>query len=166
MNRNSSVAMLMSAMLAGQSMAMAQSAPVELKWEELSSILRGHDIELVLPEGTFLKGEVEVVREDALVLNVKHTSDSRAHPKGNAVIPRASLRLLSLKESRAKWGRTFGVTLGTLAGVTLGAYTATQTRSDAAGLATFLGVAGAGPVAGYFIGKSADHRVKHIRVIP
>ena len=56
MNRNSSVAILLTVMLAGQSTALAHSAPVVLMWGELSSILPGHDIELVLPGGHLPQG--------------------------------------------------------------------------------------------------------------
>lgn len=175
MNHKSSVArsfvrllaMPMAIMLAGQSTAKAESGPIELKWSELSSHIQGHDIEIVLPDATSLTGEVETVREDALVLNVKKTSNSKAHPKGNAVIPRASVSGLSLKESRGKWGRSIGVTLGTLTGVSLGGYVAAaNARSAAAGLSTFLAISGAGTLTGYLVGRSADRREKSIRVVP
>ena len=167
MNRKSSVAMLTAGLLACQSMAMAESGPIELKWSELSFHIQGRDIEIVLPDGTSLRGMVEAVREDALVLNVKKTSAASAHPKGNAAIPRDSVNMLSLRESSAKWGRAIGVSLGTITGITLGGYVAaTHTNSPGAGLSTFLVVTGAGTLAGYFLGKSADRRVKHIRVVP
>ena len=161
------LAMSIAVLLNSQSAALAESRPIELKWSELESHIRGRKIELVLPDGALLKGEVEAVREDELVLNVKKTSDSKAHPKGNAVIPRASVNLLALKESSGKWGRSVGVTLGALTGITLGSYVAIQnTHSAATGLSTFLTLAGAGTLTGYFIGASLDHRVKHIRVVP
>jgi hypothetical protein len=167
MNRKSCVAMLTTVLLGCQSMAMAESGPIELRWSELSLHIQGRDIQLVLPDGTSLNGEVEAVREDALVLNVKNTSAAAAHPKGNAVIPRDSVSLLLLKESRARWGRTIGVSLGSITGATLGGYVAaTHANSSAAGLSTFLAVTAAGTLAGYFLGKSADRRVKHIRVVP
>jgi hypothetical protein len=159
--------MLTAIMLAGQSMAMAESRPIELKWSELGSHISGRDIELALPDGTSLNGEVEAVREDALVLNVKKTSDPTAHPKGNAVIPKSSVSTLALKELRGKWGRRVGVSLGSITGATLGGYVAIMNAdSSAVGLSTFLVITGAGTVAGYFLGKSADSRVKHIRVVP
>lgn len=167
MNQKSYVAMLTAVMLAGQSMAMAESGPIELKWSELSFHIQGRDIALALPDGTSLIAEVEAVREDALVLNVRKTSNSRAHPKGNAVIPRDSVSILALKESRGKWGRKVGVSLGSITGLTLGGYVAaTNANSAPAGLSTFLVITGAGTLAGYFLGKAADRRVKHIRVVP
>jgi len=167
MNRKSCVAMLTTVLLACQSMAMAESGAIELKWSELSFHIQGRDIELALPDGTSLKGEVEAVREDALVLNVKKTSAAAPHPKGNAVIPRDSVSTLLVKESRGKWGRKIGVALGSITGATLGGYAAaTNADSSAAGLSTFLVITGAGTLAGYFLGKSADRRVTHIRIIP
>lgn len=166
MNRNASVAVLMAALLAGQPMAAAASRPIELKWTELGPHIQGHDVELALPDGAVVKGEVEAVREDALVLNIRKTSNPKAHPEGNAVLPRTSVKDLSLRESRGRWGRSVGVALGSLTGVTLGGYTAVTTaNSDAQGLATFLVITGAGTLAGYFLGKAADSRFKHIRVV-
>ncbi len=163
----SSVAILMTTMLAGQSAAIAESRPIELKWSELGSHIQDRNIELVLPDGASIDGEVEAVRDDALVLNIKKTSNTAAHPKGNAVIPRTSVSGLLIKESRGKWGRSVGVTLGTLTGVTLGVYlAATKTHSDAAGLTTFLSLTGAGTLGGYFLGRSADRSEKSIRVVP
>ena len=167
MNRKSSVALLTAVLLACQSMAMAESGPIELKWSELSFHIQGRDIGLVLPDGTSLNGEVEAVREDALVLNVKNTSAAAAHPRGNAVIPKDSVNVLTIKESRGRWGRKIGVALGSITGVTLGGYVAgTHANSAAAGLSTFLVITGAGTLAGYFLGKSADRRVKQVRVVP
>ena len=160
MNRKSSVALLMSSMLIGQSAAMAASRPIELKWDELGSHIQGREIDLVLPDATALKGEVEALRDDALVLNVKNTSNSKAHPKGNAVIPRASVTLISMRDSPGRWGRCIGVTLGTLCGMALGTYIAAEhIHSVGTGVSTSAAIAEAGTVAGYFIGKSADRRM-------
>ncbi len=157
-------------LLVAASLMRAESGPIELKWSELKSHIQNHDVELVLPDGGFLKGEVEAVRDDALVLNVKKTSDSKAHPKGNAVIPRTSVNVLTLQGSRGKWGRSVGVTLGTLTGVTLGEpYVAiTNTHSDTARLAKHIPIAGGGGIRlpGTFVGRTADRRVTHIRVVP
>jgi hypothetical protein len=167
MTHRSVLAILLAVALAAPFAASAESRPIELQWSELGSRLQGRDIELVLPDGTALRGEVEAIREDTLVLNVKKTSNSKAHPKGNALIPRTSVTLLSLNESRGRWGRTVGVTLGTLTGMALGGYVAAaDTRSAAAGLSTFLALSGAGTLTGYFLGKSADDRVTYIRVVP
>ncbi len=109
MPHRSSLAMLLAVVLATPLAAIAESRPIELKWSELGSRIQGRDIDLVLPDGTALRGEVETVREGELVLNVKKTSNSRTQPKGNAVIPRTSVSILSLQESRGKWGRSVGV---------------------------------------------------------
>jgi len=167
MNRKSLVALMVAVTLASQSMAIAETAPVELKWSELSFHVQGRDITLVLPDGASVSGEVEAVREDALVLNIKKTSSSNAHPKGNAVIARASVSVLSLKETRGKWGRTVGVALGTITGAGLGGYVAVNgSQSAGAGLTTFIAITAAGTLAGYFLGKTADGRGKLIRIIP
>ena len=62
-------------------LVLAESRPLELKWGELSPIIGGQQVQLVLPEGTAIKGEAVAVREEALVLDVKGTSNAKAYPK-------------------------------------------------------------------------------------
>lgn len=169
MNRSISAAMLLAVMIAGQPRARAESAPVELKWSELSSHIQGRDIELVLPDGASLAGRVEAIREDALVLNVRHTSNSQAHPSGNAVVPRGSVSVLLIHESRGKWGRPIGVVLGTLTGLVVGGtvvLAGAKIDSATAGTAVLLGITGAGTLTGYYLGRSADRRATQFKVIP
>src|ERR1700687_4019964 len=90
------VVFLLSLLLVGQSNTFAASAPVELKWNELNTVIYGQIVELTLPGAFKIKGDVLAVREDALVLDIKTTSDAKAFPRGNAVIPRASVTLLKL----------------------------------------------------------------------
>ena len=161
------VILLVAFALLGQSTATAAPRPLELKWSELSSVIRGRTIKLTLPEGATVSGEVIVVREDSLVVNVRKTSDAKAYPKGNAPIPRASVTVLSMKESGGRWGRKIGSSLGTLSGVLAGGYVAAMSAPNAgAGLAIFGAITGAGMLGGYFIGRSADARATLIRVVP
>ena len=129
--------------LVGQSTGMAAPRPLELKWSELSSTIRGRTIKLTLPEGATVSGEVIVVREDSLVVNVRKTSDSKAYPKGSAPIPRASVTVLSMTED-GRWGEDG--CLGTL--LVLAGGTAAKTASSG--------------VAGHF---RSDHRGWHARRI-
>jgi hypothetical protein len=146
---------------------MAAPRPLEFRWSELSSTIQGRTIELTLPDGATVGGDVVVVREESLVVNVRKTSDSKTYPKGDAAIPRASVTMLSMTESRGRWGRKMGSGLGSLAGVLAGGYIAVKTAPSAgAGLAIFGAVTGAGTLGGYFLGRSADARTTLIRVVP
>jgi hypothetical protein len=166
-NLKAPVTLLVAFALVGQSAAMAAPRPLELKWSELSSTLRGRTIQLTLPEGAIVSGEVIVVREDSLVLNVRKTSDPKSYSKGNAAIPRAAVTVLSMTESRGHWGRKIGSGLGTFSGVLAGAYVVAKTEpSGGAGLAVFGAITAAGTIGGYFLGRAADTRVTLIRVVP
>lgn len=145
----------------------AQSKPAELKWGELAQLIGGQQIEMVLPDGTVVKGEAIAVREDSLVLDVKKTSNKNAQPKGNATIPREAVALLRLERKSGSWGRSLGTTVGVISGVVLGGYaTAKLTRSAGPGISTFLGVASLGTVTGYTAGAHIDRQVTYIKVIP
>jgi hypothetical protein len=108
----------------------AETRPLELKWGELAATIQGHRVELTLTGGTRVTGDVAAIRDDAMVLDVKKSSDARAYPKGNASIPRGSIQLVKLKRSGA-WGRTLGTTLGVLSGLTVGGYVAGTTQNSA-----------------------------------
>jgi hypothetical protein len=152
--------------LVGQSTGIAAPRPLELKWSELSSTIRGRTIRLTLPEGATVSGEVIVVREESLVVNVRKTSDPKAYPTGNATIARTSVTVLRMTESDGRWGRKVGSRLGTLSGVLAGVYVVAKTEpSGGAGLAIFGAITAAGMLGGYFVGRSADARTTLIQVV-
>lgn len=147
--------------------ALAESKAIELKWGELRPILEGQRFQLVLPDGTAIKGEAVTVREDALVVDVMGTSNAKAFAKGSASIPRSSVTLIQVERRRGSWGRNLGTVVGVLSGVVLGGYVAAvATDSAGAGIPTFLGIAAAGTVGGYYIGKSIDKKVTLVKVVP
>jgi hypothetical protein len=144
----------------------AQSNPVELKWSELSPVIMRQDVEMSLP-GATIRGEVISVRDDALVVDVEKTTDSKSMPKGNALIPRASVTLLKVIRAPGRGGRTMGTTVGVISGLTIGGYTAgTTANSPGTGIPIFLAVASGIAIAGYFLGKKLDSKTTLIRVVP
>jgi hypothetical protein len=149
-----------------QASSQAETRPLELKWNELAPTIQGHAVELTLSGGTKVTGDVAAIRDEAMVLDVKKTTDAKTYPKGNAAIPRASIQLVKLKRSGA-WGKTLGTTLGVLSGVVVGGYVAGTTQNDVGpGVAVFLVIASAMSVGGYFLGRGADQRSTTIRVVP
>jgi hypothetical protein len=57
--------------------------------------------------------------------------------------------------------------VGVLSGVVLGGYVAAVTADSAgAGISTFLGIASAGTVGGYYVGKQLDKQVTLIKIVP
>ena len=147
--------------------AFSQPKPLELKWNELAATIVGHPVEVTLPDGARIKGEVAYVRAAELVLDVTSTSDRTKHPKGNATIPRESVTTLKVERGRGSWGRGLGTTVGVLTGLTLGGYTA-GTTSDSAAVAipVFLSIATGASVLGYKLGREMDKKMTVIKVIP
>lgn len=163
MNRLS--AALLVALLVMPFPGIAQSKPLEMKWSELPPMLTGHHVTLTLADGTPVKGEAVAIREDTILLDV--SSPVKGYARGNGSVPRASIRLIDLERAKGRWGRTIGTVIGVLGGVTLGGYVAvTQHQSGGAATGTFLGIAAAGSVAGYFAGRGLDKRVTHIQIVP
>ena len=150
-----------------QTSAQAESKPLELKWNELAPLISGHVVQVTLPAGETVRGEVVAVRDDSLVVDVRGSSDSKAYPHGSGSVPRSSVTLIRVERTRGSWGRSIGTTLGVITGLSVGGYAAVAT-SDSAGKAipVFLLVAGAISVGGYYLGRTADRKVTIIRIAP
>src|SRR5438093_3849774 len=71
--------------------SIAKTNAIVLRWEELAGVAAGKDVELLLTDGTRLKGELLIVRPDALSIDVIKTSNKRIYPKGQREIPRAAV---------------------------------------------------------------------------
>jgi len=139
---------------------------LQMKWSELDSIIAGRKVALVLPSGTHIRGKVLKVEPEGLRLNIAKTSDRKAQPKGEHLIPRQSVSVLRYTEYR-KIGRLIG-TLALPAAVAAGALAATPSYLEGGAIAVAAG-AGTGCVVGaviggYYIGKRVDKKVTEIRV--
>jgi hypothetical protein len=137
-----------------------------LEWRDLDRMVRGRSIDITLPSGVQLKGRVTSVELDALMLDVRKTSNKRAYPKGRAVVPRPEVTQFTLarKEGYA-WsavGASIGGTIG--AGVAAGLVQVLEgdgQRAAAAALA--IGIPAA---IGYGLGWGADHEYVNVIVVP
>jgi len=144
--------------------ALAASNRIELRWIELAPVVVNHKVKAVLPDGTEIQGLVVAVRDDALVLNVK---SRKGYPTGQNVIPRASLSTLQIDDFRGAGGRTIGVIVGALGGLILGGDLVAHTaNTEAVAVSSFLGISTASAIAGYYAGRTRDHNVTMIRIVP
>jgi hypothetical protein len=147
--------------------AAGAAGQLEVRWNELSPLVVGHVVKIELPDGTAVSGEVAAVREDGLSMEIRKSSNSSAHPKGMASIPRASITTVEVRETHGAGGRVLGTVVGLVVGAVAGGeIVAHGTKTEAAGVPTFLAVTVAGTVAGYLVGRSVDLRGKVIRIVP
>ena len=145
----------------------AAADEVQLKWTELGAIAIGHDARLLLPGGAVLRGEIEAVREDSLVMVVAKTSDRKTYPKGQNAIPRASVSVVEIGKTRGIAGRVIGTTAGVVGGLVIaGEIIGHGDLSEGGAIAIFLAGTIGTTVAGYFAGRSFDRRVTRVRVVP
>ena len=151
----------------GSRLAIAGTSKVQVRWNELSTLVLAHTVSLVLPGGTAIAGEVEAVRDDSLTLDVRKTSDSKVQPKGTASIPRASVTTLQVTDAKGAGGRILGVVVGVVVGMVAGAEIVAHTSrmTEGAAVGTFTGVSIAGAAGGYYAGKSVDRHTMIIRVV-
>jgi hypothetical protein len=156
---------------------LAEGAEVlHVKWEDLSMV-QGKTVGISLPGGS-ITGKAANVEGDALVVDVKKTSDSKTYPKGTLRVPREKLHRLEM-QTKGKTGRAVLTTLGALAGVGGGAAVlasynhclplfgpCSQKHSVGIGAAAFVGVPAAGVAGGYFAGNALDKRWMAIEILP
>ena len=142
------------------------SRPVELKWTELGTTISGKTVEMVIPGGVTVTGDVDAFRDDQLVLDVQKTSNAQVQPTGSATIPRSSVTVVTLLADRGtRWRKPVAV-IGAIGGVVLGGYFAGKAgNSVGPGLAVFVATSAAGIVAGHAIGERLDKKVKTYRLV-
>jgi hypothetical protein len=149
-----------------RSAALAQAKPLELKWNELASMIVGHHVEIALAEKGTVRGEAVAVRQDTLVIDVTKATGPKLYSAGSAELLRSDIGLIKVQRTRGAWGRTLGTVIGVVAGLGGGGYAAAHTDSAGAGVAVLVAVTSAAAVGGYYAGRSLDRRVTVIRVVP
>jgi hypothetical protein len=147
--------------------AKAGTAPGEIRWNELAALIVGHDVALPLAGGVVVEGEALSVRDDALMLDVRRSSDRSRYPNGQTPIARTLVTEVRLMERPGTGGRVLGTVVGALVGLVAGAEIAVHgTHSEAAGVTTFSAAAVACTVGGYYAGRSVDRNSRLLRIAP
>ena len=161
-----SLALLLAAPLLAEA-----AAPMHVKWEGLT-VVTGNTVSIAMPGGAVITGKATSVESDALVVDVKKTSDRTAYPKGVVRVPRATLHRFEML-TKGKVGRAVGTPVGFVVGfgAGLGAAIGIQggilndDNSSAAAVA-LIGLAAAGTVGGYLLGNSVDKHWTAIEILP
>jgi hypothetical protein len=150
--------------LAGQTPKITGRTPGRLSWSELSPLVVDRKVQTTLPDGTRIQGQALAVRPDALVMDITKTSNRKAHPKGQAEIPRASVTELAVIRDKGP-GKLIGGILGTVGGA-FAAGAATYYGGGGGAAAGWLLILPVSAVGGYYAGKAVDRRVTRIVIAP
>jgi len=142
---------------------------VRVKWDQLQDIVAAKNIRLVMPDGASLEGKVLAVKPDALVVRLRKTSSPAVYPKGRFEFPRTQLPTIEILNRTKHW-RMVGVLLGTTAGffggLAAGWATGDVWKPAVGSYGPWIGIWGAGTVAGYWIGNVADRHNTTVLVEP
>jgi hypothetical protein len=144
----------------------AKTNPLELKWEELTPLVVGNQVEIELRDGTTVSGEAITFRPDSVVINTKKSSGRKLMPQSSMNVPREAILRMKVEHYSGGWGRGIGKTLGVVTGLGLGGYAGAHTGSPGAAVATLLGITAASTIIGHHIGKSSDRKFVSIIVVP
>ena len=92
------IAVLMSFVVLTVSTQPLQARPTQVRrtWNELSRMIPGMNVRMMLPDTTVIRGRALDVRPDELVVDVRRTSNSQLHAKGRTVIPRSDVSTIEL----------------------------------------------------------------------
>ena len=147
------------------------AALMHVKWEGLA-VVTGNTVSIAMPGGAVITGKATGVESDALVVDVKKTSDRTAYPKGVVRVPRATLHRFEM-QTKGKVGRIVGTPVGFVVGFAggIGAVLGIQgglfgDKNQGAAAAALIGITAAGTVAGYFLGNSVDKHWTAIEILP
>ena len=158
---------------AGQAYA---ASGLRVGWEQLR-VVTGKTVSIVMPGGAVVSGKAVRVEPDALVVDIRKTTDECAYPKSELRVGRDKLRVLEMQRRRHVFARTLA-TAGVMLGLAAGA--GVQSAADgcsvfeilgnchasAGGTVAIVGFTALGGVSGYFGGRAADtHRVT-IEIVP
>jgi hypothetical protein len=128
-------------------------------WEGLAAIV-GKKVRVVMPDGARIEGKATAVEVDALVVEIRKTTNQAAYPEGKFLVPRATLRAVDVDRPTVH-GRIVGVVVGGGIGVLLGVL-AKKVGVEALQVTFGAGAVGV-PAAGYFMGRAADrHTITYV----
>ena len=139
---------------------------VDLRWSELAAIVVGQHVTLRLSDGTSVRGEALVVREDSIVIAASARRSGSVRDARGAAIDRSLVHTIEVRKMRGDWGRHLGTRIGMLSGIVVGSYlSGTLANSAGTGIPMFLGIASGSVLAGYYAGRQLDTRITVIHLI-
>ncbi len=155
---------LFSTLLPG--VAAAGTVP-ELTWDAFAAKADGCTIRMLLPDGTRVEGRPVAFRAEAMELNVRKTSNRRAHPKGVLTIPRETVSVVEIRANR-KTGRLVGLLVPLGAGAAMvGAGFSQSVEAPMYELLAAGGLTlGVGMPAGFLTGRAIDRRFRQFAIAP
>ena len=130
----------------------------QITWEGLSVVV-GHTVKIVMPDGARIEGKATGVEVDALAMEIQKTSNKTAYHKGKFLVPRATLKTVDMERPTGHW-RLVGLAVGGGVGAVLVVLAVdlrgfhTRHPIEAALIAGAVAV----PVGGYLLGRRADRR--------
>jgi hypothetical protein len=140
----------------------------DLHWNELGTFVADHSVAMTLPDGARIEGRTIAVEPEGLVLDVRKTSDPRAHAEGRQSIPREQTRTLLVNRPTVRW-RIVGTSVGAVAGVPSGVVAAFASdgvfSNGNKGTGVFFAVLRGLTAAGFLLGWAGDHRKTTVTVV-
>ena len=132
----------------------------ELAWAELGPAIAGKKIQLVLPGGIEIQGNVLGVEPEALRLDVTKTSNKKAIRKGENSIPRPAVSTIRISRYTKRWrliltpGLPGALLLAMTVAVTHQRYSPDPQKVVSIGMV----VTASSTIAGYYLGKHLDRQ--------
>ena len=129
-------------------------------WEGLTVVV-GHTVKIVMPDGARIEGKATGVEVDALAIEIHKTTNKTTYPKGKFLVPRATLKAVDVEQPTGRW-KVVGLAVGGGVGAFLAVLAISiakdgfQTRHPVE--AALVAGAVAVPVGGYMLGRRADRR--------
>jgi len=138
----------------------AGGATVQMRWGELSPLIVGQRVAVLLGDGRTVRGTALAVRDPELLLGADRRS------AGSLVVARETVREVTVYRLTGAGGRTAGTIAGIVGGMWLSGALAMGVDSPAAGWAIVLGGTTTLGILGHKAGRAVDTEVTHLTIVP
>lgn len=93
---------------------------MDLNWKDLAPVVTGKRVWIPLNDGIQISGTVQAVEPEGLKIDIGHTSNRKAWPKGPATLPRSAVSTMRLGKTPGHKGIIIGGAVGAGVGITAG----------------------------------------------
>ena len=154
--------------------ALAREVHTKIPWRELEAATGNRVVSLVLPDGVLLEGTITRVSDDAMILQVRDSSQS-VYRRGQQVsVPRTAIKVVQMRETKGPW-RALTTAIGAVGGAIGGwalaegvFHTSGEGQGiwrEPEGVLCLLGAGAGGAAAGYVVGRKIDRDIVYFDIV-
>ena len=154
--------------------AVAREVHTKISWRELTAAAGSRVVSLVLPDGVLLEGTITRVSDDAMIVQVRNSSQSVYRRGQQVLVPRTAIKVVQTRETKGPW-RALVAAIGAVGGAIGGwalaegvFHTSGEGHGiwrEPEGVLCLFGAGAGGAAAGYAVGRKVDRDIVYFHII-